>query len=136
MFYWLMKRVFAGPWLKLFFRPWTRGVENVPAEGGAILASNHLAVIDSFVLPLVLDREIVFIGKSEYFTGTGIKGRLQAGFFRGVGTIPVDRSGGKAKLGVKLIALAALKVPAWEADKLPPHLAGTKPVKPGSRGLA
>ena len=54
MFYWLMKRVFAGPWLKLFFRPWTRGVENVPAEGGAILASNHLAVIDSFVLPLVL----------------------------------------------------------------------------------
>ena len=96
MFYWLMKRVFAGPWLKLFFRPWTRGVENVPAEGGAILASNHLAVIDSFVLPLVLDREIVFIGKSEYFTGTGIKGRLQAGFFRGVGTIPVDRSGGKA----------------------------------------
>ena len=96
MFYWLMKRVFAGPWLKLFFRPWTRGVENVPADGGAILASNHLAVIDSFVLPLVLDREIVFIGKSEYFTGTGVKGRLQAGFFRGVGTIPVDRSGGKA----------------------------------------
>ncbi len=48
----------------------------------------------------------------------------------------IDRSGGKAKLGVKLIALAALKVPAWEADKLPPHLAGTKPVKPGSRGLA
>lgn len=96
MFYWLMKRVFAGPVLRLFFRPWSRGVENVPRKGGAILASNHLAVIDSFVLPLVLDREIVFIGKSEYFTGTGLKGRLTAGFFRGVGTIPVDRSGGKA----------------------------------------
>ncbi len=91
-----MKRVFAGPILRLFFRPWARGVENVPRKGGAILASNHLAVIDSFVLPLVLDREIVFIGKSEYFTGSGIKGRLTAGFFRGVGTIPVDRSGGKA----------------------------------------
>ncbi|HEX7805342.1 MAG TPA: lysophospholipid acyltransferase family protein [Cellulomonas sp.] len=96
MFYWLMKRVLVGPLLHLLFRPWVRGIENVPTTGGAILASNHLAVIDSFVLPLVLDREIVFIGKSEYFTGTGIKGRLKAGFFRGVGTIPVDRSGGKA----------------------------------------
>lgn len=91
-----MKRVFAGPILRLFFRPWARGTENVPRKGGAILASNHLAVIDSFVLPLVLDREIVFIGKSEYFTGSGLKGRITAGFFRGVGTIPVDRSGGKA----------------------------------------
>lgn len=96
LFYWLMKRVMVGPLLHLIFRPWVRGIEHVPAEGGAILASNHLAVIDSFVLPLVLDREIVFIGKSEYFTGTGLKGRLKAGFFRGVGTIPVDRSGGKA----------------------------------------
>lgn len=48
----------------------------------------------------------------------------------------IDRSGGKAKLGVKLIALASLKIPAWEADKLPPHLQGTPAVKPGSRGLA
>jgi 1-acyl-sn-glycerol-3-phosphate acyltransferase len=96
LFYWLMKRVMVGPLLHLIFRPWVRGVEHVPADGGAILASNHLAVIDSFVLPLVLDREIVFIGKSEYFTGSGVKGRLKAGFFRGVGTIPVDRSGGKA----------------------------------------
>ena len=67
-----------------------------PTEGAAILASNHLAVIDSFFLPLVLDREIVFIGKAEYFTGAGVKGRLTAGFMRGVGTIPVDRGGGKA----------------------------------------
>jgi 1-acyl-sn-glycerol-3-phosphate acyltransferase len=96
LFYWFIKRVLLGPLLHLIFRPWVRGIENVPTEGGAILASNHLAVIDSFVLPLVLDREIVFIGKEEYFTGTGIKGRLQAGFFKGVGTIPVDRSGGKA----------------------------------------
>lgn len=47
----------------------------------------------------------------------------------------IDRSGGKAKLGVKLVALATLSIPAWEADKLPPHLAGTPAVKPGSRGL-
>ncbi|NMR19360.1 1-acyl-sn-glycerol-3-phosphate acyltransferase [Cellulomonas fimi] len=91
-----MKRVLVGPLLKVLFRPWVRGIENVPAEGGAILASNHLAVVDSFFLPLVLNREIVFIGKNEYFTGAGIKGRLTAGFMRGVGTIPVDRSGGRA----------------------------------------
>lgn len=96
MFYWLMKRIVAGPLLRGMFRPWVRGQENVPTSGPAILASNHLAVIDSFVLPLVLSRQIRFIGKSEYFTGTGIKGRLKAGFFKGVGTIPVDRSGGKA----------------------------------------
>ena len=91
-----MKRVFVGPLLHLVYRPWVRGVENVPQEGAAILASNHLAVIDSFFLPLVLDRDIVFIGKQEYFTGAGLKGRATAGFMRGVGTIPVDRGGGKA----------------------------------------
>jgi 1-acyl-sn-glycerol-3-phosphate acyltransferase len=96
LFYWLMKHIFVGPLLKVVYRPWVRGAENVPAEGPAILASNHLAVIDSFFLPLMLDRDIVFIGKQEYFTGKGIKGRLVAGFMRGVGTIPVDRSGGRA----------------------------------------
>lgn len=109
MFYWLMKKIVAGPWLKLYFRPWTRGLENVPATGGAIFASNHLAVIDSFVLPIVLDREIVFIGKSEYFTGTGLTGRLKAKFFRGVGTIPVDRSGGKASEAALNTGLARLR---------------------------
>ena len=96
MFYFLMRHVLGGPLLKLWFRPWTKGLENVPSEGPAILASNHLAVIDSFVLPLVLDRKVQFLGKSDYFTGRGLKGRLVAGFMRGVGTIPVDRGGGKA----------------------------------------
>ncbi len=48
----------------------------------------------------------------------------------------IDRSGGNAKLGVKLVSLASLKIPAWEADKLPPHLKDVPAVKPGSRGLA
>ena len=47
----------------------------------------------------------------------------------------IDRSGGKAKVGVPLIALAEWKVQAWPADKLPPHLRNTPAVKPGSRGL-
>jgi orotate phosphoribosyltransferase len=48
----------------------------------------------------------------------------------------IDRSGGRAKLGVKLISLAKLDIPAYEPDKLPPHLQGTPGIKPGSRGLS
>ena len=55
--------------MRLLFQPWIRGLENIPAEGPAILASNHLAVIDSFFLPLMVKREITFVGKSDYFTG-------------------------------------------------------------------
>jgi orotate phosphoribosyltransferase len=47
----------------------------------------------------------------------------------------VDRSGGKAKVGVKLISLARIEVPAYPADNLPPDLAALPAVKPGSRGL-
>jgi 1-acyl-sn-glycerol-3-phosphate acyltransferase len=94
--YWALKLVFLGPLLRLFFRPWVKGLENVPARGGAILASNHLSFSDSFFLPLVLPRRITFLAKADYFTGRGLKGRLTAGFFRGVGQVPVDRSGGKA----------------------------------------
>jgi orotate phosphoribosyltransferase len=47
----------------------------------------------------------------------------------------IDRSGGDAKFDVPFIPLARLKVPSWDADKLPKHLKGTPAVKPGSRGL-
>jgi orotate phosphoribosyltransferase len=47
----------------------------------------------------------------------------------------VDRSAGKTKVGVPLIALAEYKVPAYPADRLPPELAAIPPVKPGSRNL-
>nr|WP_308407868.1 lysophospholipid acyltransferase family protein [Streptomyces somaliensis] len=85
----------VGGTLKLAFRPWVEGLENVPAEGPAILASNHLSFSDSFFLPAVLDRRVTFIAKAEYFTSPGLKGRLTAAFFRGVGQLPVDRSGAR-----------------------------------------
>jgi orotate phosphoribosyltransferase len=47
----------------------------------------------------------------------------------------IDRSGGKADLGVKLVALATLDIPAYPADGLPPELAAMPATKPGSRGL-
>src|SRR5262245_1430417 len=82
MFYWFLKRVVLGPLLRLIWRPYIEGLENVPAEGGAILASNHLSFSDSFFLPLMLPRRVTFLAKIDYFTGRGLKGRLTAGFFK------------------------------------------------------
>lgn len=47
----------------------------------------------------------------------------------------IDRSGGKADVGVPLIALASIEFPAYAPDDLPPELASIPAVKPGSRGL-
>ena len=96
MFYWVLKTIVLGPILKLLFRPWVEGEENIPPEGAAIFASNHLSFSDSIFLPLVVPRRMTFLAKSDYFTGRGIKGRLTAAFFKGVGQLPVDRSGGRA----------------------------------------
>ncbi len=82
-----------GPIMRLMFRPRVEGAEHIPGSGPVILAGNHLTFIDSIVLPLVCDRQVFFIGKDEYVTGKGIKGRLMAWFFTGVGMIPVDRDG-------------------------------------------
>lgn len=96
MFYWFLKTVVLGPILKLLFRPWVEGAEHIPERGAAILASNHLSFSDSIFLPIVMSRRITFPAKMEYFTGSGVKGRLTAWFFKGVGQIPIDRSGGRA----------------------------------------
>ena len=48
----------------------------------------------------------------------------------------VDRSGGKADLGVPFTALIRIDVPTYSADDLPPELASIPPVKPGSRAAA
>jgi 1-acyl-sn-glycerol-3-phosphate acyltransferase len=96
LFYWVLKTVVLGPILKLLFRPWVEGEENIPDEGAAIFASNHLSFSDSIFLPLVVPRRMTFLAKSDYFTGKGAKGRLTAAFFKGVGQLPIDRSGGRA----------------------------------------
>jgi 1-acyl-sn-glycerol-3-phosphate acyltransferase len=93
--YWIVKAILT-PILRVLFRPWVDGLENVPREGPAILASNHLSFCDSIFLPLMVPRRITFLAKSDYFTGRSVKGRLTAGFFRTVGQLPVDRRGGRA----------------------------------------
>ncbi|MFF4453540.1 lysophospholipid acyltransferase family protein [Streptomyces goshikiensis] len=109
MFYHLLKHVLLGPLLRLLFRPRIEGLENIPAEGAAIVAGNHLSFSDHFLMPAILKRRITFLAKAEYFTGPGVKGRLTAAFFRSAGQIPVDRSGkdaGQAALREGLGVLA------------------------------
>ena len=96
MFYWLVKNLVLGPILLRVFRPWVKGAENVPTDGAAILASNHLSFVDSVFLPLVLNRSVTFLAKAEYFRGRGFKGWLVRQFFIATGQLPIDRSGGKA----------------------------------------
>jgi 1-acyl-sn-glycerol-3-phosphate acyltransferase len=90
MAYWIVKYLLT-PVFRFLFRVRVEGLEHIPAEGGAILAGNHLAVCDSFFLPLVLRRRITFVAKAEYFEDP-----KTAWFFRAVGQIPIKRGGGSA----------------------------------------
>lgn len=98
MFYWFAKTLVLGPLARLLFRPWARGLENVPNKGAAIIASNHLSVSDSLFLPVLVPRPITFLAKKEYFTGKGFKGALTRRFFLLANQLPMDRAGGAASL--------------------------------------
>ncbi|GAA1220104.1 lysophospholipid acyltransferase family protein [Prauserella alba] len=109
MVYRLLKYVLLGPLLRLLWPTKVTGTENIPAEGGAIIASNHLAVADSFFMPVHVRRRVTFPAKQEYFTTPGLKGRLQKWFFTASGQFPIDRSGASAAqaaldTGVRLLA--------------------------------
>jgi 1-acyl-sn-glycerol-3-phosphate acyltransferase len=80
--------------MRVLYRPVVEGVENIPGDGPVIVAGNHVTFIDSMFLSLVVERQVYFIGKDEYVTGRGVKGRLMAWFFTTCGMIPVDRDGG------------------------------------------
>ncbi|AXH95587.1 lysophospholipid acyltransferase family protein [Ornithinimicrobium avium] len=109
MIYWILKHFVVGPPVRLVFRPWIRGKQNIPEEGAAILASNHLSFSDSIFLPLLVDRRITFPAKQEYFVGTGVKGWLSRMFFTVTGQIPIDRSGGEAALAALEAGLEVLR---------------------------
>jgi 1-acyl-sn-glycerol-3-phosphate acyltransferase len=96
MFYWLMKHWVIGPLMTTVFRPRVRGIEHMPRTGPAIVVCNHLSFVDSVFLPLVVDRQMAFLAKSDYFTGRGIKGWVVRFFMTAAGQLPIDRSGGKA----------------------------------------
>lgn len=95
-FYWILKNGLLGPLLWTVFRPWVKGVENIPRTGPAIVVCNHVSFVDSVFLPLVLPRQMSFLAKSDYFTGKGVKGFITRTFMTAAGQLPIDRTGGKA----------------------------------------
>jgi 1-acyl-sn-glycerol-3-phosphate acyltransferase len=91
-----VSRVLAGPVLHLLWRPEVTGLEHIPASGGAILASNHLSIVDSVFLPLMITRPVTFAAKSEYFTGTRLVDRITGTYLRATKQLSVDRAGARA----------------------------------------
>lgn len=96
------------PVLRVVWRPRVTGLDNVPLEGPVILASNHLSFVDSVVIPVVAPRPVVFLAKSDYFTGTGVKGSLTRAWFEGIGMLPVDREDTRAAIASLDTALRVL----------------------------
>jgi 1-acyl-sn-glycerol-3-phosphate acyltransferase len=93
MAYWVLKAILT-PILRFLFRVRVEGLENLPTDGAAILASNHVSFSDSVFLPLVLRRRLTFVAKAEYFDDP-----KTAWIFRALGQIPIKREGGSASQG-------------------------------------
>jgi len=96
------------PLARAVWRPTVSGLEHVPRSGPVILASNHLSFADSVVIPVVAPREVVFLAKSDYFEGPGVRGRLRRAWFEGLGMLPIDRDDASAALASLDVALEVL----------------------------
>lgn len=107
MLFRLVQRVLP-PLGRAVMRPTVEGLHHVPATGPVIVASNHLSFADSMVIPFVVPRKVVFLAKSDYFTGTGLKGALVRGWFEGIGMLPVDRADTRAAIASLDTALEVL----------------------------
>jgi len=104
-----LSRIVAGPFLHTIWRPKLTGAQHVPASGGAILAANHLSVVDSVFLPLMMDRGVTFSAKSEYFTASGPAARLWAAYLKATNQLQMDRDGARAAQATLEAALALLQ---------------------------
>jgi 1-acyl-sn-glycerol-3-phosphate acyltransferase len=99
----------VSPFLRVVFSPTVEGVSNVPKTGGAILAGNHLSVSDQLFLGSVVDRQVHFWAKEDYFHKPGVQGKALSIMMHGLGTIPVHREGGRAALHALDAAVPVLK---------------------------
>ena len=97
------------PVARAVWRPTVEGLHHVPTSGPVIVASNHLSFFDSVVIPVVVPRKVVFLAKSDYFTGTGVRGTLVRAWFEGLGMLPVDRDDTRAAIASLDTALAVLQ---------------------------
>ncbi|GAA1170929.1 1-acyl-sn-glycerol-3-phosphate acyltransferase [Nesterenkonia xinjiangensis] len=96
MFYYVAKTFAVAPAVNALFRPWVKGLDNIPEDGPAILASNHLSFSDSVFMPVKVPRPVRFLAKKDYFVKRGATGWVTRKFFDITGQIPMDRSGGRA----------------------------------------
>jgi 1-acyl-sn-glycerol-3-phosphate acyltransferase len=104
-----VSRAVAGPFLHILWRPQITGGENIPLTGGAILASNHLSLVDSIFLPLLLSRPVTFAAKSEYFTGTSLGQRFAGAYMRATKQLSVERASTRSAQDTLQAALDLLK---------------------------
>ena len=81
---------------------------------------------------VVMIEDIVTTGLSSREAIAAI--RAQGGKVVGAGCL-IDRSNGKAKIGVKLASLARLSIETFDANNIPEDLQSVPAIKPGSRGL-
>ncbi|MGO1257903.1 MAG: lysophospholipid acyltransferase family protein [Brachybacterium sp.] len=129
-------RNISRPFVKLFWNPRVSGIENVPREGGFVIASNHLANIDSFVLPVALPRQIRFVAKDTLWTQKGIRGRVLRWFFEAVEAVPVDREALSSGKGALQAGLTILR----DGDGVAIYPEGTRSrdglLHPGKQGAA
>lgn len=104
-----LSRIVVGPFLHTIWRPKVTGAGHVPASGGAILAANHLSVVDSIFLPLMMNRPVTYSAKSEYFTASGPAARLWAYYLKATNQLQMDRDGPRAAQDTLEAALALLQ---------------------------
>ncbi|MEV0166296.1 1-acyl-sn-glycerol-3-phosphate acyltransferase [Nonomuraea fuscirosea] len=82
----------SAPLANAMCRPHISGAAHVPRTGPAILAVNHLSILDSFLLPALLPRHVTFTAKNEYFSGNPVS----SFFMRLGGSLPIDRESAHA----------------------------------------
>jgi 1-acyl-sn-glycerol-3-phosphate acyltransferase len=97
-------KAIVAPIMRALWRPKVTGMGHVPRTGPVIMASNHLSVVDSFIIPIMTRRPVYFLAKNEYFKSVPMRTIMT-----GLNQIPVDRSGGRASLMALDAALPVLR---------------------------
>ena len=91
-----MKNLLAAPIFRLLFRVEVHGRENIPKKGAAILAPNHLSVLDSVFVPISVPRHVAFLAKREFFAGKGFGAWVRRSFMGAMKQLEMERGGGAA----------------------------------------
>lgn len=81
----------VAPTIRATYRPDVVGFEHVPRTGPVIIAGNHVSFADEIFTPLAARRQVFYFAKAEYFTTPGLRGRVMASVFHGLGQVSVER---------------------------------------------